>query len=361
MAESVIDTCVHQWTTDPGKMADYVPDRYKRRLKIKSKIQDPVSGTIIPTLPRYHAYWNEDSPDHDSPSDKYTNSAQYRSPKKMAKYLEQENVETALLTGHELKFLPALPSPEYAAALASAYNSILKEEWLAESNRFKGSILVAPEQPEAAAEEIRKYASDPDMVSVLIYSGGRFPLGFEYLNPVWEASAEANMPVMIHTSGNPRYRQSSMGVEEHYVTRDTNLWQNHMANIISLVYEGVLDRHPELDIIWAGEGASWILHALWRTTRYWRNQEGTIGTSPPQLRQEPIEYLDTNFYLSTYPLGATDSGITMEMFDMVGTENILFGSGYPHWDHDTSDSLQDLSEEDKQMILRENAKTALHI
>jgi predicted TIM-barrel fold metal-dependent hydrolase len=356
-ADRAIDACVHQWTANPAELKEYVPKRWQQRLNIKSKIQDPISGTLMPTLPWYHAYWNEDSPEYERPtSGAYTNSEQYRSPMMLEESLVEQGVETALLIGHVVKFITALPHPEYAAALASAYNTVLTEQWLAETDHFKGAILVMPDNPTAAVKEIEKYADHPDMVSVLLYGGGKLPLGHDHLEPIYEAAAAAALPISIHTSGNPTHRQTALGLPEHYATHDTNLVHNHMTNMISLIYKGVFDRHPDLEVIWGGEGVSWILHNLWRATRYWRNLEGTTGSTAPDLRQEPMAYLESNFYVTTYPLEQLNDEINTNLFNMVGIDNIVYGSGYPHWNCDTTEHLPELPDDDWTKVLRENAE-----
>lgn len=356
-SEGLTDVCIHQWTADPGTLTEYVPEKWQRRLNIKSKIQDPISGSLMPTIPWYHAFWNEDSPDYERPgSGEYTNSEAYKSAEQVEEYLVEQGVETALLTGHVVKFISALPHPDYAAAIARGYNEILKEEWLEDTDVLKGNVLVMPEAPEAAVEEIERYADDPDMVSVLIYGGGRLPLGHDYLEPVYEAAADAGMPLTIHTSGNPTNRQTALGLPQHYATHDSNLVHNHMTNMISLIYKGVFDRHPDLEVVWAGEGVSWVLHNLWRATRYWRNLEGTTGSNPPELRQEPIDYLDSNFYLTTYPSEQLPTDYLDSLFKMVGYDNILYGSGYPLWNHETPERIPDVAADQLAKIERENAQ-----
>lgn len=351
--DGVVDACVHQLTTDPGRMKDLVPEQWQKRLFIKSKIQDPVSGTIMPTLPWYHAYWNEDtaSPDPEH-SEAYTDSEIYRSPSAMAEVLADRGVGTALLTGHVVNFLPAIPNPDYAAALASAYNTLVAEDWVTESDRLKGAVVLPTAKPSAAAEEIRTYADHPDMVAALAFGGGRLPLGHDHLRPIYEAVVEAELPLMIHRSGNPTYRQTSMGLPQHYVTHDANLVQNHMTNVLSLVFQGVFDDFPDLEVVWAGEGVSWILHTLWRATRYYRNLE---GESPP-LDHEPIDYLAENMSFVTYPLERLTEEWTAQLFEMVGVEHVIFGSGYPHWNHDDLDVLPDLPDRERALVTRENAE-----
>lgn len=349
----VVDACVHQWTADPGAMADLVPAKWQKRLAIKSRIQDPVSGTLMPTLPWYHAYWNEDAPDYDRPdAGDYTRSAEYRSPAALADALAERGVDTAILTGHVIAFLPALPNPEYAAALASAYNTLVAREWVADADRLRGAIVVPTSNPSAAVDEIEAHADDPGMVAALAFGGGPLPLGHEYLWPIYEAAAAADLPLVIHRSGNPTYRQTSMGLPQHYVTHDANLVQNHMTNVLSLVFQGVFDAFPTRRVVWAGEGVSWILHTLWRATRYYRNLEGEA----PTLDRDPIEYLRSNMAFVTYPLERLDEAYIAQLFEMVGVERLLYGSGYPHWNRDTVDVIPDLPDRERALVLRGNAE-----
>jgi len=344
-----IDTCVQQWAVDVGKMKDYVPNKWHRRLAVKSKIQDPISGTLMPSIPWYHDFWGEDALDDETT---YEDAQHYRSPDAMDTVLADRGVDTALLTSHEMRFLPAIPSPDYSAALASAYNEVVASDWVSTSDRFVGSVVVSTSNPEAAAAEVRKYADNPDMVTVLVYGGGELPLGHRSYDPLYEAAAEADMPLTIHVSGNPIHRQTAMGIPEHYVTHDTNLAHNHMTNLVSMLFQGVFDRYPDLNIVYAGQGVSWVLQTLWRSTRYYRNLE---DTSPVHLEREPIEYLETNCYVTTYPLGVLPDETSVSLFDMVGFDRILYGSGYPYWNADTVEDLPGLEDEHREQILAENA------
>lgn len=351
--DGLVDTCIHQVTTDYVKMADRVPEPWSGKLRIKSKIEDPAAGTLMQTLPWHHAYWNEDAPDYDRPEGAYTNSEQYRSPERMDAHLEEQGVTTALLTGHQVKFLPTIMNPEFTAHVASAYNELLVEEWLSASDRMVGGILVPMNDPEAAVEEVERYASEPDMVTVLIYGGTELPFGHREYRPVFDAAADADLPVTIHTSENPAHRQVAMGVPDHYVTYNTNVMQNHYTNLVSMLFQGFFDDYPDLDVVWAGEGVGWILQPLWRCTRYYRNLEPQV---PRALEKEPHEYLE-NLYVTTYPLGAIDDDTTEWLFETLGTEHIMYASGYPHWNSDTPDVIPDgLGERDRENVFVDTAR-----
>lgn len=352
VTEGIVDATVHQWTVDLEEMKDMVPDRWRGRLAMKAKIQDPVSGTLMPTLPWYHAYWNEDSPDYqrDDP-DEWTNAERYRTPALLEETLAGQGVETAILMGHEIRFLPALLNAEYQTALASAYNQLLKRRWLTESDRLKGGILVSMSDPEGAVAEIKRYADDPDMVTVLVYGGHELPLGHYLHHPVYEAAEAAGLPITIHTSGNPVHRQTAMGLPEYFATHDINLAQNHMTNAISLVFERVFDRYPELHIVWSGQGVEWVLQTKWRSTRYYRN----IEEQAPEIDKEPWEYMQENFSFTTYPMGLMDPEDQYALWRMAGIDNVIYASGYPDWNSDTPSDMPALEEDVRAKIFRENA------
>lgn len=353
MPGKVIDSCVHQWSIDLSAMKDMVPEKWRDRLSIKSKIQDPISGTVMPALPWYHAYWNEDAPgyERDDP-EHYTNSERYRSPEAIDLDLAERDVETAILLGHQVKFINAHPNPEYAGALASAYNRLLKERWLEGSDRLTGGVLVVPNNPDAAVEEIERYADDPDMVTVSLFGGSLLPLGHETVHPIFEAAERADMPVTIHSSGNPTHRQTAGGRPQHYATFDANLAQNHMVNFLSMVFRGVFDDYPDLDVVWAGEGVAWTLHPAWRATRYYRN----LRAVSPDLEKEPVDYMK-HCYVTTYPLGGLPDEQEARLIEMVGYDNVIWGSGYPHWNDDEVADLPSLPDGAQEKVLYENARS----
>src|SRR3712207_1302239 len=63
---------------------------------------------------------------------------------------------------------PALPSEDMAIALCRAVNDWIAREWLDAEPRLRASIVVPPQAPDLAAEEIERLAPDRRFVSVLL-------------------------------------------------------------------------------------------------------------------------------------------------------------------------------------------------
>ncbi len=100
------------------------------------------------------------------------------------KILDRYNYDYAILTAEEAIWVSTLANPYYASALAKAHNDWLIDTWLKKDNRFKGSVVVAPQDPKAAAEEIRRVGGHPDIVQVLVTSGTPRPYGDPFYHPI---------------------------------------------------------------------------------------------------------------------------------------------------------------------------------
>lgn len=104
--------------------------------------------------------------------------------------------------------LGAFPDAEIASVIASAINDWQVDVWLDRDDRWRGSIVVTSQDPERAAEEIRRRASDGRFVGVLmplIY----MQMGHRFYYPIYEdqdAGARGERPRDVRTR--PRLNQN---------------------------------------------------------------------------------------------------------------------------------------------------------
>ncbi len=62
----------------------------------------------------------------------------------------------------------ALANIDYCVAVMQAYNRWLDAEWLQEANGLWGAMMVVPQDPEASAREIEKYADHPRIKAIFL-------------------------------------------------------------------------------------------------------------------------------------------------------------------------------------------------
>jgi uncharacterized protein len=80
---------------------------------------------------------------------------------------------------------PYLPNDDFAAALARGINDWIAREWLDRDPRLRASIVIAPENPELAVDEINRVAPDQRFVQVMVLAAGERPLGKRNYWPIF--------------------------------------------------------------------------------------------------------------------------------------------------------------------------------
>ena len=270
--------------------------------------------------------------------------------------LEPFGIAHAVLTGQDQVRAGVHVNVDYAIASARAYNDALIETWLAEDERFLGSIIVAPQDPHAAAGEIRRVGEHPRMVQVLMTSATRTPLGQRFYWPIYAAATELGLPVAIHPGSECKGIANGYapGPPTTYLEWHTNIPQNFMGQLVSLVCEGVFVEHPTLRFVMIEGGLAWIPAVLWRLDKNWKALRATV----PWLRRLPSEYVFEHVRFTTQPMEEPPQPEQLlQLLEMVHAERTtLFSSDYPHWDGDSpGQAFTGISDDLLRRILWDNA------
>ncbi|WP_170318285.1 amidohydrolase family protein [Paenibacillus thalictri] len=252
------------------------------------------------------------------------------------------------------------PDPDFATAIAAAYNDWLADTWLGKYNHdgvFKGSITIAHQDPAAAAKEIERWAGHPHFVQVMTDSGARAPFGQRQYYPIYEACEKHGLPMAIHpgTDGMGINVQPSPGYPTHYIEWHTCLSLGFQAHLVSFLTEGVFEKYPGFRVVLVEGGVSWLPALMWRLDAEYK----ALRYEVPWLKKKPSEYLRDHVRLSSQPLERPDNDQhLLSMLEMMDAEHILmFASDYPHWDFDSPKlAFPKLPDALKQNIFYENAK-----
>ena len=245
-------------------------------------------------------------------------------------YLDARGVDIAVLTT-DVTSLSVQPNADMAAALTRGINDWLLATWVRPYGCYKGSILVAPQDPLQAVAEIDRLADDPGMVQVLMGSAAETPLGRRQYHPIYAACTRHGLPLALHIGGEGAGMSppsTAVGHPSTYFEWYGSIPQNYMAHITSMVTEGVFEKYPTLKVVLSEGGVFWLPHIMWRFDKNWKAQRAET----PWVKEPPSAYILRHFFSSTYPLeasGATGLGQVLEMIEAERT--LLFASNYPHW------------------------------
>ena len=153
------------------------------------------------------------------------------------------------------------------------------------------------------------------------------PEGFDQFNrdswdPVWAAAEEAGMAIVFHIgTGDLKDIAPHRGpgaMVQNYVEQSYGGQRAAMR----MVSSGALDRHPNLKLIVAEGGASWVPFLGDRMNEGYRQHHGWVR---PKLSRLPKEILFEQVYTSfMHDVSAVSTLMS------TGYRNIMWGSDYPH-------------------------------
>ncbi len=272
-------------------------------------------------------------------------------------HLDVRNVRYGILTMFTGPFA-GIPDGDYASAVCRMMNDCNLEYWCGADPRYRQIAVVAHQDPHGAAEEVRRLADRPEVVAVgLAGTAHRIPLGHRYYWPLWEAAQESGLAVHIHPSTTAviaNVATSASGPGSNYLQAHVCVPQFYMADLASLVLEGVFERYPGLKFAMVEGGFSWLPHVLWRMDAEYL----ALRQEAPLLTKLPSEYVRDHFRFTTQPMDhPARNADLLKMLELVDASRMLmYASDFPHFDADEPDVVPAaLPEKDRQAILHDNA------
>lgn len=237
--------------------------------------------------------------------------------------------------------ITSINNPRYAVALANAYNEWIISQILDRESSLRSTILIAPQKPHLAAEEIDDRADEDGMVGVQLSATGLVPPpGHEWYDPIYEAAEDNDLPVAMHSNGAMthrifpvQYRWNEGWAEDHALLHPFQL----MWNLTTMVFRGVPERFPNLEFVLSEAGLGWIPYTMWRLDDHYLEHSHEM----PLLDRLPSDYIRDQFYFTTQPIGhmARDPSRLATVIEMIGSDCVLFSSDLPHHDFDTPEEF----------------------
>ena len=180
---------------------------------------------------------------------------------------------------------------DFVLAGIEAYNNFLFEEFCAPApSRLIGLAQIPSLGIDTSIDALRK-AKARGAKGVLI---SNWPSGADNLSrdddPFWAAAVDEGLPVSIHIniisrrqrasgrkaaakSGNQLYDMRSEATRAKAIGGMSHVFSMAAGNISSMLFTGVFERFPELQVCWIETGVGWIPHLLESLDdRWWRNR-----------------------------------------------------------------------------------------
>lgn len=224
--------------------------------------------------------------------------------------------------------LSEVNNDRFALALARAYNDWLIDELDGQSD-LVGNAVVAPHEPDRAAEEIDRVADESHIVGIQLPASGLIPPpGHQRYAPIYEVAERHDLPIAMKTTvGNKsfgkQYWWSHSFAEDHVIQHAFV----QMRNLTSLLFEGIPAKY-DLTFVIQGAGLGVVPYTTYRLDDHYLE----LGYEIPALDRLPSAYLEESFYWCTQPVDqpGDDPTYLAAMVDIIGSDNVLFASDLPH-------------------------------
>jgi len=250
-------------------------------------------------------------------------------------------------------------APDYAAALARAYNDWAHDYCRSNPQRLKFAAQIAMHDIPSAVAEARRSVSQLGAVAVI---GTPNPVNGQHLHdeacePLWDALEELDVPIGFHPTGNTSLKDDAGAryvghANFHPIAHAIRNPVELMGAIASLTTGGVLERHPRLRAAFLEGTAGWLYWWLWRLDDQWEK----FGPGcEHQLSMLPSEYFKRQCYIAL----DVDEEPAVDVVRKLGAEYFVVSSDYPHSDGAFPEALQQffglpLDEQARRKILWDN-------
>ncbi|MBE9224891.1 amidohydrolase [Phormidium sp. LEGE 05292] len=219
-------------------------------------------------------------------------------------------------------------APQLAGAFTRAYNNWLRDFCSYDPQILKGVGAINLHAPEEMVSELLRI-EEFGWKTVFLRPNpikGRL-LSHPTYEAFWTKCEELEIAVALHeathsclpTTGSDRFNtRFAMHACSHPMEQ--------MMALLALIEGGVLERHPKLRVGFLESGCGWLPYWLWRVDEEYENLHWEVKDN---VKMKPSEYFRRQCFIEIEP----SEPYLPQIIDYIGSDNLLFGSDYPHIDH----------------------------
>lgn len=254
---------------------------------------------------------------------------------KRLELMDQVGIDLQLLSPNPLTFFHGIEA-DLALRYCRVHNDAMAEVVARHPGRLLGSAALPMQDPEAAAGELERAVRDLGLVAAYVGTDYPFALDDPCLDDLYRTFVALDVPLFLHpasTDGaglpaDARLHRFDLGLIVGYA------YDESLA-VASLVYGGVLQRHPQLDIcISHGGGALPFLIGRYDGIARYRDW------APQSVRENGFRHEVRKLWFDAHVEG---QGALDLLIDAVGSDRLVYGTNFGGWDTPQGTSAFDAS------------------
>jgi predicted TIM-barrel fold metal-dependent hydrolase len=251
-------------------------------------------------------------------------------PESQVKAMKRMGVDISFLYPTIGLWLLAIDSmkPELAAALTRAYNNWLCDFCSYDREKLRGVGAISLHHPEGMVTELRRIAEfgwktvflRPNPVKGRLLSDPAY-------EPFWTECEKLGIGISLHEGTHGRLPTTgSDRFNSRFAMHACSHPMEQMMGLLALIEGGVLERHPRLKVALLESGCGWLPYWLWRLDEEYEQLSWEVEGN---VKMKPSDYFRRQCFIAIEP----SEPYLENIIDYIGSDNLLFGSDYPHIDH----------------------------
>lgn len=239
--------------------------------------------------------------------------------------MDAAGIDRQLLSPNPLTYFTGLDAGP-AIRYCRAHNDALAELVGAHPDRLLGAAQLPMQDIDAAVAELERAVRELGLVAAYLDTDPGRPLDDPAMDAFYEAAVDLDVPVFVHPTpigsggppDDPRLRRFDLDLLFGFAYDET-------LAVAALVFGGVLERHPRLDVcVSHGGGAT-----AYVADRFARAAAVPRPWVPEFLREHGVTPYLRRLWLDTHVHGAASLRLLTEV---VGTDRLVFGTNFAGWD-----------------------------
>ncbi len=206
---------------------------------------------------------------------------------------------------------------EFVQACFDAYNELLAKFCATHPDRYHGVGLLNYWNPDATRDEMQKIKG-LGLKGVMLPT---LPPGVYYnsrkMEGLWDGIEEGGLPLSFHVG--ETFDARGLG---GLATTIVVAFEPYRRLFALLAFSGILERHPELRVVFTEGGIAWVPSCLYDSDRVYAAFESEMN---PKLARPPSHYWFQNCFATFMedPPG-------LRQLDLIGWDKVMWCSDYPH-------------------------------
>lgn len=252
-------------------------------------------------------------------------------------------------------------SAREAVVLARDANDEATDAVRAHPERFRAFATLPTSDPQAAAAELERCATQLGHVGAMIHGRtGNRPLDDPAYDDLFATAARLHQPLFIHPqiASNQLRDASYRGLDPLVDLALASFgWGWHMDTglaALRLILRGTFDRHPDLQLV-LGHWGEMLL--------FWIDRVDSLSGVAKHLERRVSDYIRTNIHITSS--GMLQERLLRHTLDFTSADRVLFSTDYPFHQPDAAaleqffDAIPDPAERTK--IASGNAEALFHL